>query len=490
MSSNANAENASISSTYSSDNDDLLLKAVNEMPSNNITPDPSSLSLSQAFPKDAQNNTKSNMNIKTAIEKITKITENQKSKENSEPLSTKKSSSQSNDETVPIVLDRNPRISENVLVPQSSIDSQTKEGNGNDSLDNLGSEYDDPVIIGVINSNENKETENKKGNKNKTTPKSKDNSKSASSKTEKTKSHMSTRSSQNKYETNSKTTKKQTAKQNTSKTNEENKNQKSKSKTTEKSNDLQSKPDTKIITKAKTAESTSNRKNSKSNKDNKLQNDDSLDESSDTTPEKLSEASSSEKISESSSDSSESEVLDSYSSVSRSSSINSSNNSDSDSISSENSEIKKSKRKDTKRKSFSQKTNKPEPKNKQRKAQTQKQTKTKTNKKKYPNSFEETSSNQEISNDSVEEPPIPKVEVDDTLPPFIPSPYYETVYKIYRFFDEKIPFVSILIAIHQSFGDVYEAIVKLSHGQIEQDTRLFLKNPDPEELEKGLRYYT
>ncbi|EAY12128.1 AT hook motif family protein [Trichomonas vaginalis G3] len=112
----------------------------------------------------------------------------------------------------------------------------------------------------------------------------------------------------------------------------------------------------------------------------------------------------------------------------------------------------------------------------------------------------------EIQNISDENIPLPRIisssdeekndfsheedsRINEDIKQFVPSPYYETVYKIYKFFNERIPFASILIAIHQSFGDIYLAMTKLSQGQIETDINLLLKNPAPEELNKGLDYY-
>ena len=46
-----------------------------------------------------------------------------------------------------------------------------------------------------------------------------------------------------------------------------------------------------------------------------------------------------------------------------------------------------------------------------------------------------------------------------------PSAEYESVYRIYDYFDKKVPFNTILCVIHQCYGNLEEAIFKIAKGE-------------------------
>ena len=73
---------------------------------------------------------------------------------------------------------------------------------------------------------------------------------------------------------------------------------------------------------------------------------------------------------------------------------------------------------------------------------------------------------------------------------WFPTIEYETIHRIYEYFNKDIPVTSILCTIHQCYGNIEEAVFRMANGQVSDDIRLLVDKPQQPNREKEYKYYS
>ena len=73
---------------------------------------------------------------------------------------------------------------------------------------------------------------------------------------------------------------------------------------------------------------------------------------------------------------------------------------------------------------------------------------------------------------------------------WFPTIEYETIYRIYEYFNKNIPITSILCTIHQCYGNIEEALYKMANGQVDKDINQIVDKHKKPNMEKELKYYS
>ena len=84
---------------------------------------------------------------------------------------------------------------------------------------------------------------------------------------------------------------------------------------------------------------------------------------------------------------------------------------------------------------------------------------------------------------------IDEIEEPLQLEYWYPSIEYETVYKIYQYFNKTVPFVSILCTIHDCYGNIEEAVFRIANGNVCKEASKLLELPPNRQKDKEAQYY-
>ena len=78
---------------------------------------------------------------------------------------------------------------------------------------------------------------------------------------------------------------------------------------------------------------------------------------------------------------------------------------------------------------------------------------------------------------------------EESMEKWTPSLEYETLYKIYAYFDKMVPFTSIICTVHQCYGNIKEAVRRIAAGQVSDDISQIVNKPSDNDKDREVAYY-